>query len=175
MLLKNYYRALTAFINGTWGDIPYINVNGATQTNHPGNGDALRFGYKTQTYYVPSMYYMATQYGNYAGVIIGTGTTPPTVDDYALSGDMITTYSHSATVTRTDDANGSTFTGVYTITNTGESEFAIGEIALMAGMGNGLDKSHKALIERTVLEHPITIAPGGIGQVTYTIRMNYPV
>ena len=29
-------------------------------------------------------------------------------------------------------------------------------------------------VERTVLETPVTIPAGGVGQVTYTIRMNYP-
>lgn len=30
-------------------------------------------------------------------------------------------------------------------------------------------------INRTVFDTPVTIAAGGVGQVTYTIRMNYPI
>lgn len=175
MLLKNFYRALAGDLCKVWGAVPYINVNGQKMENMPGNTNATCFGYEKANYYVPSMYYMKTQYGLDAGVIIGSGTTPPTADDYALSGDMITTYTYNADVKTSFEDDGVTFTGVYTITNIGESPFTVGEIALMAGLGNGPSKENKALIDRTVLENPITIEAGGIGQVTYTIRMDYPV
>ena len=42
--------------------------------------------------------------------------------------------------------------------------------------GNSIYTTYPYLIERTVLESPITIpANGGVGQVTYKIRMDYPV
>lgn len=57
-----------------------------------------------------------------------------------------------------------------TITNNNETDITIGEVGIVYQTGS----SYSVLFERTVLESPITIPAGGVGQVTYTIRMNYP-
>lgn len=135
-----------------------------------------RFGVTSSNYASPCMGRAifklpedATYY--YGGVFFGDGDTPPTPDDYALSGNVITTATATAVVTKTVDANGVTITGTYTITNTGTENITIAEVGLFEGFSNSMCDY---MMERTVLDSPITIPAGGVGQVTYTIRMDYP-
>ena len=117
--------------------------------------------------------------GDYGcGVIFGNGTTPPTLADYCLSGNIISGI--TATVGSTDVAaieNGVTLTTVYTIINNNSTAITIGEIGLVGKPytnTTSTDEAYKALLERTVLETPVTIEPGTVGRVTYTITIQYP-
>ena len=58
---------------------------------------------------------------------------------------------------------------VLTITNNNATDITIGEVGIVYQGSNTA-----ALLERTVLDSPITIPAGGVSQITYTIRMNYP-
>ena len=77
-------------------------------------------------------------------------------------------------MTVTPDESGLTITALYTITNTGSSAFTIGELGLIAATYTNVSTNSKCLVERTVLDTPVTIPAGGIGQVEYTITFNYP-
>lgn len=124
----------------------------------------------------PSIYFLQTVTTSNGGAIIGTGTTPATIDDYKLAGDMITTFTYSKSVTITHDDDKTTITALYTITNTGAAAFTIGEIGLIAACYSSSNTSaYRCLVERTVLDSPVTIEAGGVGQVTYTIEINMPV
>lgn len=119
-------------------------------------------------------------WGGY-GLLFGTDNTPPTVDDYKLAGDVITncTYSMTRTSAIAEDGSEGTLTNVYTITNNNDAEITIGEIGLYSEQcwwtAYNTYTSYPVLFERTALETPITIPAGGVGQITYTIKMNYPV
>lgn len=113
---------------------------------------------------------------NYHGVFLGDGTTPPTKNDYSLSGNVITTI--KTTITKTSDVydDGVASSAVYTVTNTGSEAITISEICLFGrcNYNTGTSVMSPFLLDRTLLDSPITIPAGGVGQVTYTIRMNYP-
>lgn len=134
------------------------------------------FGIKT----VSGSYNPSFVWGGY-GLLFGTDNTPPTVDDYKLAGDVITncTYSNTTTSTITEDGSEGTLTNVYTITNNNDAEITIGEIGLYSELcwmtAYKAYTSYPVLLERTALETHITIPAGGVGQITYTIKMNYPV
>lgn len=107
------------------------------------------------------------------GICLGSGTTPATIDDYKLENPITTGF--SASVVRQYDAQyNSTF--VITLTNTSADDIVIGEIGYVGDAHYGAGNSYAAyvLFDRTVLDSPITIPAGGIGQITYTIRLNYP-
>lgn len=123
---------------------------------------------------VANMRGLRTTYATYGGAVLGTGTTPPSLDDYRLSGDMITDFNYTSTVSIEEVDGGVEYTAVYTITNAGADEFTIGEIGLFGTTYGSSSASYAVLIERTVLDEPVTIPAGGVGQVTYTIRMEYP-
>ena len=112
------------------------------------------------------------------GVIFGSGTTPPTLADYCLSGNVISGISVSVGTTEvTAITNGVTLTTVYSITNNNSTAITIGEIGLVGkpyAATTSTDEAYKALLERTVLDSPIIIESGDVGRVTYTITIQYP-
>ena len=123
--------------------------------------------------HVASMRYMIQGYtGSNGGVVIGNGTAEPTAEDYSLSGSIITGYSYIANYNRNITDDGVSVTATYTITNNNEEAITVSEIGLLAAYDNNA-YVNKVLLERSLLETPITIEPGGVGKVTYTIAMNY--
>lgn len=105
-----------------------------------------------------------------SGIYLGRGTTPPTFDDYKME-DMITSGVNCTVSVEYNDNYDAV--NIITITNNSGAEITIGEV----GRGGHVYTTIKwiiALLDRTVLDEPVTIPAGGVGQVTYTIRMNYP-
>ncbi len=115
-----------------------------------------------------------------SGIVFGNGTKEVSFDDYALSGDIFTTFTATSAYTFSPDADGFTVTTTVTLTNTGTSDFTVAEVGLygwhsaFASQTTSSDTVCRFMVERTLLDTPVTIPAGGIGQVTYTIRMNYP-
>lgn len=107
---------------------------------------------------------------NYGCFAFGDGDTPPTIDDYQLSGNHFTTYEVTVANQLNPESNSSVST--YTITNTGTSAFTIKEIGLFAtAYSSG---SQLGLIFREVLDTPVTIEAGGVGQVVLTLGVAIP-
>lgn len=113
------------------------------------------------------------------GVYFSSGTTQPTINDYTPSGEIFTTYEATYTQTFSYDEDGCERVMNYTLTNTGTEDFTIGEVGLLTYAYQKYSGTryyyYHILIERTVLETPITIPAGGVGQVTYRLRLNIPV
>lgn len=178
MLLKNYYMAISACMEGGGSSTENKVTSysgGKVKISNFTDGVRYLTPTKSDYAYFASITRMSTAIGNsYPGIIIGTGDTAPTIDDYCLSGDLISTFASSVTTSFAADENGSTLTALCTITNSGSKSFTIREVGLY-GKANGSSVATDAcLIERTVLDAPLTIEPGGVGQLTYTIKLNYP-
>lgn len=113
------------------------------------------------------------------GVCFGDGTSEPTPDDVCLSGTHhtgITSANCIKDVTYSVDDNGDyILTANYTITNTTDADITIAEVG-MAQSGTyfkgGYNYYLPVLVERTLLETPITIPVDNVGKVTYTIRLS---
>lgn len=117
------------------------------------------------------------------GVVFGNGDSPvASHTDYALSGSRITNI--GATINRkgVSESNGVfTTTAIFTITNRGEEEITITEAGVL-GLCNGRRADSTSttnyyvstLYDHTVLDTPVTIPAGGVGQVEYTITFNNP-
>lgn len=175
MFTKNWYKLLGAYTVGISTGEVHLCMDGSSTRTFSNDSSGTQFGISSNNYRIPSIHHLRNSYSG--GVLIGTGTTPPTVDDYYLSGDMITDFASTTNkVTHSLDADGPSVTAEYTITNTGSKAFTIGEVALMAhcSTDSSTGKKFCALFERTVLDSPITIEPGGVGQLTYTLRYIYP-
>lgn len=110
-----------------------------------------------------------------SGVRIGSGDTPATADDYTLESVIASGCSvvnQSATTVTKEGDNVSAY-ATSTISNTGTTALSISEIGLFSSIPvDGVGRPF--LLDRTVLESPITINPGEAKSITYTIRMNYP-
>ena len=175
MFLSAWDKAVSNYIGGLSLTVKTVSGGSVTEpTGDLGSSIQLFATVTADNYYNPKLRALRTSYDGYAGAIIGTGTTPPTKEDYKLSGDVISTFAYTSALTITPDDDGFTISTVYTITNTSDSPFTIGEIGLMAGTANSSGASKKYLLERTVLDEPLTIEAGGVGQLTYNIRVNYP-
>ena len=176
MFTRNWYKALAAVATKTSGKDTYISVDGISTNSIAESEYYIQYGRDSDVRQCPSIYRLRTAYTGNGGIILGTGTTPPTMNDCKLSGDLVTGYIYAATVQTNIDDYGATTTAMYTITNTSNKTITIGEIGMIAQMsstGAGTSQTH-ALLERTVLDVPLTIEPEGVGQLTYTIRFNHP-
>ena len=118
------------------------------------------------------------------GVVFGDGVTPPTIDDLSISGNRVTGLTASNTSISVSDKYEEDYwerTCIYSITNTTASAMTIKEAAIAFTFYGEKNRYYADyvncpyIVDRTVLDTPVTIEPGGIGQMTYTIRMNYPV
>lgn len=172
MILGNYYKAMGALMLCDETPIALKDIHGSERIFKQGisaymqsiANEVLGFG---------KLGVVSTAKANKSSVYFGTGTTPPTMEDYFLSGDVISGISYNSAQDYTVDSDGSVKrTVLYTVTNANETDITIGEIGY-AGHLNGSPGCY-CMVERTVLDNPITIPAGGVGHITYTIRMNYP-
>ena len=106
------------------------------------------------------------------GIVLGSGTTPATVYDYAL--ESLITSGLNANVVRSADG-GDNLVYVLTLTNTSVEEITIGEIGIVDQAYTGEGSGYKqVLMERTVLDSPVTLSAGAVAVVTYTISLAIP-
>ena len=111
------------------------------------------------------------------GVSFGTGTTPATASDYVLEsildGNKINVSTPSSiSFSRYDTYE--EYTVTFGVTNKTADAITISEMGLTAmpySPNNG--GNYYALVDRTVLDAPVTIPAGQSKQITYTIRFNY--
>lgn len=184
MFTRNYDRLLASMACG--GPLPPLTTtNGTTATF------ANKYCYgNCMFHYINSM---GTSYSS-NGVLFGTGITPPQKSDYRLSGSIITTLAHTNTFSQFVDDAGAGIEFVYTLTNTGTSEVTIGEVGYIEAFGGreryltatngrpgsfnsntaGLGSFGYFMMYREVLDTPVTIPAGGVGQVKLSIRSNIP-
>ena len=162
MFLKNYYSVLgTAFfgkkmtikgLNGGEGTLYYPDVSNC----------APLLGFFQNSVGIAGSYS--------SGVMFGTNSTPPTFEDYTINNTGVTVTGSIAKTVNINDNGSVTAILNCTLTNTGETEITISEVGLKVSLTN----TGSVLFERTVLDTPVTIPAGGVGQVVYTITFNYP-
>lgn len=103
-------------------------------------------------------------------LMLGTGTTAPTADDYRLESPITKNLScDSVSVSRTSITK--TYTA--TFTNSGSSDITVTEVGFIVYIryfnSNTSENSDHFLMDRTVLETPITIPAGESRTVTYEL------
>ena len=107
-------------------------------------------------------------------IVFGDGDATPTINDYNLSGNLITGIVSSTSTVRKSNGVEKRFT----VTNNNSNEIIIKEICYFSQAGWRSDLGSTSgvilLLDRTVLDTPVTIPAGGVGQVVYTITLNYP-
>ena len=179
MLVKNWHRMFFGRAgNFTAGEMGLRMVNGTVQTGNDALGGLMiyhaTFAFPVSSAAAPYMGRFIkgspVGYTSWGGVAFGDGSTPVSFDDYTLAGQVHTAYDATASISKSVDDDGATITALYTITNNSDVDMVIAELGLFHGYNNVI----QFMVERTVLDSPVTIPAGGVGQITYTIRMNYP-
>lgn len=122
--------------------------------------------------------YNPTLGNNAAGFVVGTGTTAPSLDDYKLESQITSGITMNFTNSRryVNSSGKPTIENIYTITNNGSSDITISEVGLVSYNINCCTSSsatstgaNNVLIDRTLLDTPVTIASRGSASINYTI------
>ena len=172
MFTKTWYKALAAEMSRV--NDTFQSVTGVTQTLKA-SYYLYRLTLNDDGRDIPSIYKVRTTLEGNGGVIFGTGNTPPTIDDTTLSGNLVSGFSYNSNVSAEHGADSVTLTALYTVTNNNAEAITISEVAIIANLKNNDSLAmYKALLDRTVLDTPVTIPAGGVGQVEYTITFNLP-
>lgn len=122
------------------------------------------------------------QNADHGGVYFGAGSTPATKEDYCLEAPITSglTITNPSALTWENGGNGKyTVAADYLVRNTTESDINIGEIGVFVSahynsytnLGNSTE-NNVLLMERTVLETPVTIPAGEARLIEYKITFN---
>lgn len=166
MLTKNWYAVWDSHRAQKVLQKSLVNIHG--QTENSGCYDA--YGIRCLCFSMNQVIFDNIS----SGIVLGSGTTPATINDYCLES-RITSGLVCSSLMERDENNDVTI--IVTATNSGDSNITIGEIGYQGSAPYSAQSSSSTavLLERTVLNTPITIVPGGVGQVAYKINMNYTV
>lgn len=172
MITKNFKKLLAMILPSTGGSesvkcyVPVTTLSGVTKYT---STRIRQFPYMVGTGVV-----LDTSYG----IMIGTGTTPATEDDYMLeskitSGVTASGTSHSVNV---DESGNPYLEYLFTITNTSENDLTISEIGYVqiinaaTSSGTASTSGDYFLMDRTVLDNPVTIAASESAAIKYTLK-----
>lgn len=166
MLLRNWYNSLAVSMGRKTMPNGHKNSSGSVRdVSYYQNG-------KTNAFCPEELTIRMSDFWTSSGcIIIGSGTTPPTVDDYKLES-QITSGITGSIASKFSDEGLLVFT--LTLNNTSSADITIGEVGYAAGVPTSSSSSGAAaLLERTVLDEPITIPAGGVGQILYTFGLEF--
>lgn len=121
--------------------------------------------------------YASSNANGYPGVYFGSGTTPPTKEDYTLEAPIVSGLSvDSGSVVEKDEGAGRySISRSYILTNTSDANITVSEIGYVASLAVGASsRYYQVLMERSLLPSPVTIQPGEAKLITYKFNFNQP-
>lgn len=156
MLLNHYTACLEKHMQGKLGSM--INENGKTNT-------FPSIDYQVNEALLPLVNHQC------GDIIIGSDNTAETGDSYSLKKKITAGLNVALTRSVVDNDDGShSSIVVANITNTSSASITIGEIGLRI-YASDLGANY-FVIDRTPLGTPLTIQPGEVGRIVYTITMS---
>lgn len=161
MLTKNFYSFMRATLQNTTADFTLKNGSAQSSVFVPSD-------------YKPPFAAMNKHVVNTndAGVSFGIGTTPANTTDYKLENSLPSTQISVSVPSAVSYSRGTTYeeySVTFGVTNKTTASITISEIGLIASP----QTAYPVLVDRTVLDTPVTIPAGQSKQITYTIRFNY--
>ena len=165
MLTKNFYSYMRAVFQDTLAE--FVKTDGTAVS---------KIYYNADNPFVVMKNWAASI--SVAGVSFGTGTTPATASDYVIESildntQISVTVPSAVSFSRTDTYD--EYSVTFGITNKTAEAITISEVGLTASPNTQGSPFPFVLVDRTVLDEPITIPAGESKQITYTIRFNYGV
>ena len=162
MLTKNFYSFIRAALSASGTTTKFTKTDGTTDSRS-----------LTSAYCPFKVMSDWTSQSDRTGVSFGTGTTPPTASDYALESILGDTQISVAAPNAVSYSQGDTYDSYFVafgVTNKTSEAITISEVGLTA---SPVTNTVCVLVDRTVLDTPVTIPAGQSKQITYTIRFNY--
>lgn len=176
MLLNNFRYFVVNSLRYCWGfgDITTSTLkikftDGSLFSYSPSQPDRMS---GTTIALLPSKFYNTAENTSawnpaYSYMVLGTGDTPPTVEDYKLSGELITSLTYQGQPTLNDN-NSLTYSIV--VTNNTEQPVTIKEVCLAIGTDTiNVNSGAAALLTRDVLPNPVTLNVGDSKTFSITI------
>lgn len=115
-----------------------------------------------------------------AGISVGTSDTPATDEDYILGATITSGLSGVVTNTHGMDDNDPYVIFNVVLSNTTTSDIVVKEIGLKISMSSGSSpnstsgiSSSAVLVDRTVLDTPLTVPARGNAALQYKLKCNY--
>lgn len=112
-----------------------------------------------------------------AGICMGQGDTAPALTDYQLERQIEYSLTGSVLQTVLDlDANGNPYIQFdIAVTNTADTAVTVREIGYRQNLRGstavgGTGSNRVCLLDRTVLDTPVTVEPGGAATIRYTLK-----
>lgn len=165
MLTKNFYSFMGSALSGSSTSARFILVDGSGYTAPITTSDTPPFSAMNNWSYSVEK----------KGVSFGTGTTPATASDYVLESILDNTKINVSVPSAVSYSRGDTYdeySVTFGVTNKTADAITISETGLAVALSNYSGAKY-ALVDRTVLDTPVTIPAGQSKQITYTIRFNY--
>lgn len=179
MITNNFRKILTLIFssnaNGTYTpaipttNLPqFVNTGGTTtqMNSFEGYGNRLLFLYNMMNHMSKGI--ISESSIGTLHLKIGTGTTPPTVDDFELT-ELESRVSCDTVIVGNSANNTKTYTA--TFSNPLNTDITVAEVGLYGTIiYNGMTESFmEVLLDRTVLSTPITIPAGESKAITYEL------
>lgn len=166
MILRNWYNAFKSSVTST------VIPQGLTSVT----GNKVSSGYYSSSYSADSAFKFQTSEVDLSSsyrdryIVVGSGTTPPTLDDYRLESKI--TSGLTGQLLFSHDGSGIRYVN---LTNSSSAPITISEIGHCAGLynSNNAPNTTTCLVERSTFD-PITIQPGEIAQIEYKIDVSIP-
>ena len=164
MLTKNFYSYMRMALQKVYATI--TKTDGTTKDLH------LSSSYSEPPFAVMNKWSI-TNTGT--GVSFGTGTTPAVVSDYALQSTLGDTKISVSLPSKVTYSRGDTFDEYsvsFGVTNKTSDAITISEVGLFSWASDS-SITYNFLVDRTVLDTPVTIPAHETKHIAYTIRFNY--
>lgn len=178
MLTKNFYTWLSTMFSATKGTISgltYTLFNGTTTTVYC-KGSSFSASYSPAYWFKYVLGGKVTTSTNAHGIIFGDGTKEAAIDDYFLSGKQLipssTSFGEITSVTSLSADGRSLIVKNTVVYNNGGTEaVTITEVGVMGPVSKDSSTYRSVLVDRTLLDNPVTVEPGGFGEINYTITI----
>jgi len=165
MLTNNFYKIL----------LTHMNMKGAVATCVKYDGTSANI--MNPEYVLNGLRYVrcaAFEAGQY-GIYFGTGTTPPAMSDYNLESPILDgTLSSSSTASpqKGFEQDHARIYATHEVTNNSTSDVTVTEVGVFGAVN--ASSTSVFMIDRTVLNTPITIPAGQSRSITVAIQFDYP-
>ena len=103
------------------------------------------------------------------GIVLSSDTTPPSLSDYRVTNYY--TKTELTDISHTSAANNGIYTCTQTVRNDGTNNVIINTVGIFMSRQPNTTSVARYLITKTLLDTPVTVAPGETKTITITVNL----